>query len=426
MDTENYKNSINTLVITLIALSQGLLCIADLSLSYMYKDDFHLSPAKVAIFNSLMTIPWIVKPLWGFISDCYPIMGKRRAPYLMIFGILGATCWGILGTSKLPLIPTFIILSLIQVSVCFCNVIGEALVVEESQKNLHTQENASKYVSIFFGARALGTVLTAYCGGLLLEVVPKQIVFIITAFCPILLMGTSFILQEETIKTDIKVTDQAEQIYKFVRKREIFIPIIFIFMFTAVPACNDAMFFFYTNQLGFRPEFMGKMKLAYGIGQIGGMVIYTNFLKNVEFKKLLVVNTFICIGISLSQLLLVTRVNEKIGIPDEIFAVFCSFIVQLIGELNMIPLLILCCRICPKNIEGSLYALLMSTMNFGALVSNQSGGLLMIILGISQTQFSNLWAMILITCIAMVFPLPVLYWVEDIEKAKNKEGYELV
>ena len=426
MDTEDKKNFINTIVITLIALSQGLLCIADLSLSYMYKDDFHLSPAKVAIFNSLMTVPWIVKPLWGFISDCYPIMGKRRSPYLMIFGIIGATCWGILGASKLALIPTLLILSLIQVSVCFCNVIGEALVVEESQKHLHTQENASKYVSIFFGARAIGTVLTAYCGGLLLEVVPKQVVFIITAFCPILLMCTSFILQEETIKTDIKVTDQAELIYRFIRRKEIFMPIVFIFMFTAVPACSDAMFFFYTNQLGFKPEFMGKMKLAYGIGQVAGMTIYINFLKNVEFKKLLVVNTFICIGISLSQLLIVTRVNEKIGIPDEIFAVFCSFIVQLIGELNMIPLLILCCKICPKNIEGSLYALLMSTINFGALVSNQSGGILMILLGITQTQFSNLWAMILITCLAMIIPLPILYWVEDTKHPNSKEAYELV
>lgn len=426
MVDETSKNYINTIVITLIALSQGLLCIADLSLSYMYKDDFKLSPAKVAIFNSVMTIPWIVKPLWGFISDCYPIMGKRRAPYLMIFGILGATCWIILGTSQPSLLATLIILCLVQISVCFCNVIGEALVVEESQKNLHTQENASKYVSIFFGARAIGTVLTAYCGGLLLEVVQKQIIFIITALCPIILMGTSLILQEESVKTKIKVTDQAEQIYNFIRKKEIFIPIIFIFMFTAVPGCSDTMFFYYTNNLGFRPEFMGKLKLAFGVGEIMGMIIYSNFLKNVEFKKLLVCNTFICVGISLSQLLLVTRLNLVLGIPDQVFAILCSFIVQLIAELNMIPLLILCCRICPKNIEGSLYALLMSTMNFGALVSNQSGGILMLILGINQTHFNNLWAMILITCFAMLIPLPILYWVEDVEKNKKKDGYELV
>jgi len=40
-----------------------------------------------------------------------------------------------------------------------------------------------------------------------------------------------------------------------------------------------------------------------------------------------------------------------------------------IGELNSMPLLILACRMCPKNIEGTMYAILMSTLNFGSMMS---------------------------------------------------------
>ena len=171
---------------------------------------------------------------------------------------------------------------------------------------------------------------------------------------------------------------------------------------------------------------MGRMKMAYGLANILGMVVYNNFLQGYEFKGILMSTTIFCSVISMSQLLLVTRVNGSIGIPDEFFAIFCTFIVQVTGELNMLPILVLCCRICPKNIEGSLYALLMSTMNFGSMLSSQSGGLLMLALGITQTNFKMLWALILITSFVMIAPLPLLICVPDFQKGEEKKGYEIV
>ena len=173
--------TLNSLVISLIALSQGLLCIADLSLSYLYKDDLNLSPTQVAMVVSLTHAPWIIKPLWGFVSDCYPILGRRRSPYLFVFGITCSSAWVAMGTVVSSLPAVLATLMLIQVSVCFCNVIGEALVVEESQKSNHNQEEASRYVTLFFGVRSVGTVITAYSGGLLLKWIDKRSVFLIAA-----------------------------------------------------------------------------------------------------------------------------------------------------------------------------------------------------------------------------------------------------
>lgn len=33
------------------------------------------------------------------------------------------------------------------------------------------------------------------------------------------------------------------------------------------------------------------------------------------------------------------------------------------------PVLVLACRMCPKNIEATMYAMLMSTINFGILTN---------------------------------------------------------
>jgi len=71
----------------------------------------------------------------------------------------------------------------------------------------------------------------------------------------------------------------------------------------------------------------------------------------------------------MSQILLVTRINTSLGIPDKVFCLGDSIIMQVVGELNTMPLLVLACRMCPKNIEGTMYAVLMSTINFGGILS---------------------------------------------------------
>ena len=61
------------------------------------------------------------------------------------------------------------------------------------------------------------------------------------------------------------------------------------------------------------------------------------------------------------------------------------------------PLLVLACRMCPKNIEGTMYALLMSTINFGSIISSQLGGVLTYMLGITETSFTQLWLLVLLS-----------------------------
>jgi MFS family permease len=118
------------IVICLVAFTNGIVGLADLAISYMFKDDYGMSPAIVSMLGSMTALPWIVKPVWGFISDTYPILGYRRKPYLAIFGVLGALGWVLLGFAVHSFWLAIITLMFIQTSLAFCNVIGEALVVE--------------------------------------------------------------------------------------------------------------------------------------------------------------------------------------------------------------------------------------------------------------------------------------------------------
>lgn len=58
---------------------------------------------------------------------------------------------------------------------------------------------------------------------------------------------------------------------------------MFIFLFMSLPSSGSSMFYFYTNELGFTPEFMGSLRFIYATGSISAVIIYNKFLKAVSF-----------------------------------------------------------------------------------------------------------------------------------------------
>lgn len=64
--------------------------------------------------------------------------------------------------------------------------------------------------------------------------------------------------------------------------------------------------------------------------------------------------------------------------------------------------MVLACKMCPKQVEASFYAFVLAVINLGYLVSYQFGGLLTYSLGITATNFSNLWILVLLSAL---FPL---------------------
>ena len=482
-----------TIVAVSVALSQGMNQISDLPTNYLYKEDYGFGPVAVSFIVCFTSLPWIIKPLWGAISDNVTFFGYRRKSYLILWSILQFCFYVSLATWVRNKWLGILILMLIQVCIAFNNVIGEALLVEAAQNiqdhalvsEEQKQAEASKNVSMFFGVRYFGILTTAYLGGLLLEYISKYTVFLIAGFLPCLILFTTFVFMPEKRKTsnpsdrvpyhDIpddtnhmnttnsietaQTRDQSTEeefeedaelhselhisgrksvsnwhrVVQFVKKPVIFRPILFLLLFMITPTCSSAMFYFYTNELKFSPDFMGKLKFANSFASLSGVFIFNRYLKNVPFQKILFWSTIICVTLGSTQIILVNRWNTYLGIPDKLFSVGDSLIIQTFGEINYMPVLVLACRICPKNLEGTMYALLMSTINLGGMFSSQLGGALAYLLGVNENNFSNLWALILIANITMLLPLPFLRLVkfddivQETEKAasvKRRKQYD--
>ena len=83
----------------------------------------------------IIKLPWIIKPLYGIISDTFPLFGYRRKNYLILFGFIGFLLRLSMAIANY-IEWVFLILFTMSVAMSFCNVIAEALIVEISKKKI--------------------------------------------------------------------------------------------------------------------------------------------------------------------------------------------------------------------------------------------------------------------------------------------------
>lgn len=76
-----------------------------------------------------------------------------------------------------------------------------------------------------------------------------------------------------------------------------------------------------------------------------------------------------------------------------------------VGTLAHYPLMLLAIRLCPKHVEGTMYAAMMSAHNVGGGVSMLLGGLFTDWLSITENRFDNLWILVLLCIFTSAIPL---------------------
>lgn len=411
-----HEPSLELTAILMVYFVQGVLGLSRLAVSFFLKDDLALSPAQVSAFMGIAALPWMIKPLFGFISDGLPIFGYRRRPYLILSGLLGVVAWLLLATVVQNVWSATAAIALSSLSVAFADVIVDSLVVERARQE-SLQESGSLQ-SICWAASAVGGLITAYFSGVLLEHFTNRTVFGITAIFPLLVTLVAWwIIEERTEHRQdwAAVRAQIEQLKGAVTQKAIWLPAAFVFLWQATPTADAAFFFFSTNELGFQPEFLGRVRLVTSLAALIGIWLFQRFLRTVPFRVIFGWTMVISAVLGMTTLLLVTHTNRALGIDDRWFSLGDSLILTVMGQIAYMPVLVLAARLCPPGVEATLFALLMSVSNLAGLVSYELGALLMQGLGISETNFSQLWLLVVITNLSTILPLPFLGWLPAAE-----------
>uniref|UniRef100_A0A7I4BM19 Folate-biopterin transporter 1, chloroplastic n=1 Tax=Physcomitrium patens TaxID=3218 RepID=A0A7I4BM19_PHYPA len=157
----------DTIAIAMVYFVQGILGLSRLAVSFFLKDDLHLDPAETAFLTGFSALPWLIKPLYGFISDGVPLFGYRRRSYLVLCGLLGALCWGSLAVVVDNKYAAMTAILLSSLSVAFSDVVVDSMVVEKARGE--SQGAAGSLQSLCWGSSATGGIVSAYFSGYLVE-----------------------------------------------------------------------------------------------------------------------------------------------------------------------------------------------------------------------------------------------------------------
>ncbi|KAM3707257.1 hypothetical protein ACB098_02G012000 [Castanea mollissima] len=392
---------------------------------------------KTAVISGFSALPWLIKPLYGFISDSVPLFGYRRRSYLILSGLLGALSWSLMASFVDSKYDAAFCILLGSLSVAFSDVVVDSMVVERARGE--SQSMSGSLQSLCWGSSAFGGIVSAYFSGSLVDAYGVRFVFGITALLPLITSAVAVLVREQPVRGPTRGTNlplaslsfiegskqSIIQLWDAVRQRSVLLPTLFIFLWQATPQSDSAMFYFTTNKLGFTPEFLGRVKLVTSVASLLGVGLYNGFLKNVPLHKIFLVTTIFGSALGMTQVFLVTGLNRKFGISDEWFAIGDSLILTVLGQASFMPVLVLAARLCPEGMEATLFATLMSISNGGSVVGGLIGAGLTQVFGITKDSFDNLATLIILCNLSSLLPLPLLGLLPRDIPDSNKESEDI-
>lgn len=363
-------------IFAIVYFAQGMWYLPNLSITFLLKDNFGLSAAETATFFTLTTVPWLIKPLYGLISDFLPLFGQRRKSYFiltsgvaalmgLILTLMGSyTYWGVA-----------IFFTLMGLGLAFTDVLTDAVMVENGQRLGLT----GPFQAVQWAAISLASVLVGVGGGWLAENKYLALTFMIATIFPVITLAMAIFMIEEPAVPD--GGRQFHETWKAIRgaigSRSLWLVAGFIFFYNFSPSFGPALVYYATDQLKFSKLFLGTLdSLAYLSGIVGTAVYFT-FAKSFPVKQL--IQFAIAAG--------VIGTIAYLGYRDETSAVVISLIFGAVAMIIQLTFLDLAARACPKQAEATFFAFLMSVYNGAVQISQITGGWLYDEVGFTKLIF---------------------------------------
>lgn len=429
------------IAIATIYFVEGALGLARLAQTYLLKDELALGPAEMSALTGALVLPWTIKPLYGFLSDGFPLFGFRRKSYLIVAGLSGGLSYSVLSLSGfwesldkgVAISGTVGALLLSSACIAMSDVVADGIVVTRTRQ-AKDPAIAGGLQSLCWGSAAVGGLLSAYFSGALLEVMSIRSIFGITAVLPFMVALIALQMEEKPyVKEEgheglvMGVKDQANALWEALKQPSIWKPTLFLFLWQSTPTSDGAFFYFMSNDLGLGPEFMGRVRLVTSLATLGGVVVYNQYLKRVPIKSILFWSTIASFPLGMLPVLLLTHVNRELGIPDQALIFGDDIALAALGEIAFLPTLVLAARLCPPGVEAVLFATLMSVFNGAGTVGTELGALLTKLFGVTDSNFDNLVWLTVLCNVTSLYPLFFIGWLDKIgdvseEEMESKKG----
>ncbi|CEG47852.1 Major facilitator superfamily domain, general substrate transporter [Plasmopara halstedii] len=422
------------LLVSTVYAVQGFTSFSALAINFFFKDNLQLQPTESQSLLTVMMVPWGIKPFYGIISDSLPLCGYHRKSYMMLCSAIGTIATIIFAIPDLIISPigAVLVLMLNSLSAAVIDVVIDARVVEMSR--LDPKYGANDLQSVSWVSMSVGGVLGSIMSGPATHKLGVRGVFGIAAIGPLTIFVLSTLMHEAKTTVNKRhwktsARRQVAQLKGAIGTPVIWMCALWVFLSGAIsPGYSQVFFYFSTDVLQFTPEFLGTVSAFGFMFLMVGTMLYNACFKDMPFRRIFFIAQLSLAIVSLLDIVLVTRANLNIGIPDKAFVLGDAVIADVISRLKTMPMMVLCAKLCPKGIEGTLFALLMSISNFSRSVSEFWGALVCAWLGIAKDDYDMLWLAIILRSALKVVPIFFLFLIPatDPQEIVDKLDFNLL
>jgi predicted MFS family arabinose efflux permease len=335
-------------------------------LTYFLKETRGWSPVEISASLAVLDVPWVIKPLYGLVSDFLPLAGYRRRSYLLLAAIAASAAFAWVGmlTTPAAIVPALVITA---IAMAVASTVCGGLLVENGQR-LNASDAFVNQQWLWFN---VATVITSLLGGLLIEELSSQNALRaaawIAAAAPLAVIVSLPLVHESRATIDRAGFAQGvAALLTALRSRDLWLIAAFLFCYYFSPGFGTPLYFTLTDTLRFSQGFIGFLSAVTALGWIAGGLLYRWLLWRMPRRSLL----------NLSLVFGVVSTLAYLGLSGHVSAVAIWFFSGMAAMVANVATLSLAAAVCPPRAEGFTFAALMSVINFATPLSDTIGAVL--------------------------------------------------
>ena len=325
------------------------------------------TPVQVTAYFAVLNFPWVIKPVFGLVSDFVPLLGYRRKSYLIVSSLCAAAAYAWIARLTEPS-EFALLLMLTSYAMATASTLCGALLAENGQSFRLSSTFVSQQWLWFY----IAIMASSFVGGALVEHLPAlpalQAAAGIAAVAPLaMLLATLFLLSEKKVvvsRLEMRLTFQS--IVSSLKSGKLYLVAFFLFLYCFAPGFGTPLYYFMTDELKFSQAYIGILGSIASAGWIAGALIHRWLLRRMNSEALLYLSIVLGTLSAASFLLL----------SDEVTAAIVNFANGVAMMIATIASLTLAADYCPKRSEGFAFAGLMSVTNLAEICSNTVGAFL--------------------------------------------------
>ncbi len=338
-------------------------------LNFYLKTGLGLNPAQVSEYLAIASFPWMIKPLYGLISDYVPLLGYRRKSWLMLMNLLAAS--GFLWLAGLSDPGTLIAaLTLTAFGTAAADVIIDALMVEKGAETGLT----GRFLGTQWLFFKLAAVMTALAGGhLAASFEPDTALHVAATFtlaAPLALLAAAYFLVDEPPAhldlAEARATTRA--LWQAIASRDLRLAATFLALWCFSPGFGAPLYFHMVDNLGFQQAFIGQLGAATAVGGALGALVFARVLseKRLTFQANFAIAGAILAVLGHLSLAQPSALAQTVAVPLHVG-------VGLLNQIGALTVFAIVARACPPRAAGFAFAAMMSIYNGVEQFSNVIG-----------------------------------------------------